>query len=140
MSDNKKRWIKRLIIIAIASILAIWVTVSRYNTIVEGTRVSAFHAVSDGLFVSGILNFGFGALIWISTTGFFDIFTYSAKAILYFFFPRSWMERMGMTPKGDFYEYKVKKQEKRKDPLLPMETLFLGIGFILVSLVLTIWA
>ena len=141
MSDNKKRWIKRIIIVVLASIISIWVTLYKYNTpMYDGTRVSVFHAISDGLFVAGFLNFGFGVLIWISTTGFFDIFGYSAKSILNFFLPRSWMERVGMTPKGDFYEYKVKKQEKRKDPLLPIETLFLGIGFILVSLVLTIWA
>ena len=140
MSDNKKRWIKRIIILVLATVITVWVSISRYNARLASDPISVFHAVSDGLFVAGFLNLGFGALIWISTTGFFDVFGYSAKSILNFFLPRSWMERAGMTPKGDFYEYKVKKQEKRKDPLLPIETLFLGIGFILVSLVLTIWA
>jgi hypothetical protein len=50
------------------------------------------------------------------------------------------MERMGMTRTGDFYEYKVKKQEKRKNKLVPYETLFMGVGFLVVSFVLMLLA
>ena len=135
MSDNKKKWIKRIIILVIDVILITLISISRYNTRLASDPINVFHAMSDGFFVTGFLNFGFGALIWISTTGFFDIFGYSAKSILNFFLPRSWMERMGMTPKGDFYEYKVKKREKRKEPLLPIETLWLGGAMILIALI-----
>lgn len=140
MSDNKKVWIKRIIILALSTILAVWLSVSRYNSRLASDPISVFHAVSDGLFISGFLNVGFGALIWISTTGFFDIFGYSGKAILNFFLPRSMMERMGMTRTGDFYEYKVKKLEKRKNKLVPYETLFMGVGFLVVSFVLMLLA
>ena len=135
MSDNKKKWIKRIIILVIDVILITLISISRYNTRLASDPINVFHAMSDGFFVTGFLNFGFGALIWISTTGFFDIFGYSAKSIFNFFLPRSWMERMRMTPKGDFYEYKVKKREKRKEPLLPIETLWLGGAMILIALI-----
>lgn len=135
MSDNKKKWIKRIIILVLDVILITWISISRYNTRLASDPINVFHAMSDGFFVTGFLNFGLGALIWISTTGFFDIFGYSAKSILNFFLPRSWMERMGMTPKGDFYEYKVKKKEKRKEPLLPIETLWLGGAMMLIALI-----
>ena len=94
MSDNKKKWIKRIIILVIDVILITWISISRYNTRLASDPINVFHAMSDGFFVTGFLNFGFGALIWISTTGFFDIFGYSAKSILNFFLPRSWMERI----------------------------------------------
>ena len=135
MSDNKKKWIKRIIILVLDVILITWISISRYNTRLASDPINVFHAMSDGFFVTGFLNFGLGALIWISTTGFFDVFGYSAKSILNFFLPRSWMERMGMTPKGDFYEYKVKRQEKRKEPLLPIETLWLGGTMMLIALI-----
>ena len=140
MSDNKKRWIKRIIILALSTALAIWISISRYNARLASDPISVFHAVSDGLFVPGFLNLGFGALVWISTTGFFDIFGYSGKAILNFFLPRSMMERMGMTNNTDFYEYKVKKQEKRRGKLAPYEMIVMGIGFLVVSVVLMLLA
>ena len=135
MSDNKKRWIKRIIILALATAITLWVTISRYQERLASDPINVFHAVSDGLFVSGFLNLGFGILIWVSSTGFFDIFGYSLKSFFNFFLPRSWSQ-----DKGTYYEYKVKKQERRKDPLLPMETLYMGIGFLVVSFVLTFFA
>lgn len=141
MSDNKKRWIKRIIILVLDTVLINWVAISRYNSRLASDPISVFHALSDGFFVTGLLNLGFGALIWISTTGFFDIFSYSAKSILNFFIPRSMMERMGMTrTSGDFYEYKVKKQEKRGEPWLPIETLGFGVILIVFALIFTFLA
>ena len=136
MNDNKKKWIKRLIILIIDVALIVWITVSRHGKILGDVTISTVHALSDGFFVVGLLNLGFGFLMWVSTTGFFDIFGYSAKAILNFFIPRSMLERMGRTDKtGDFYEYKVKKAEKRKNSLVPIETFWFGLAMILISLI-----
>ena len=36
-------------------------------------------AVSDGFAVAGLLFFGIGSLMWVSTTGFFDIFAFALR-------------------------------------------------------------
>ena len=137
MSDNKKKWIQRSILLVLDIALTVWIVVSRYGMTLGDVTISLFHALSDGFFVVGLLNLGFGILIRISMTGFFDIFGFSAKAILNFFIPRSMLERMGSTGKsGDFYEYKVKKAEKRKDASVPLETLWIGGSMVLISIIL----
>ena len=94
MSDNKKKWIQRSILLVLDIALTVWIVVSRYGATLGDVTISLFHALSDGFFVVGLLNLGFGILIRISMTGFFDIFGFSAKAILNFFIPRSMLERM----------------------------------------------
>lgn len=136
MYINKKKLIKRLIILVLDVALTVWVTVARFGKNLDDVTISLTHALSDGFFVVGFLNLGFGLLFWVSSTGFFDIFGYSAKAILNFFIPRSMLERMGgSTKSGDFYEYKVKKAEKRKNSLTLTELLWVGGGMILISLI-----
>ena len=133
MADNTMKWIKRLILLVVDLAIAGAIAYSRYvNPPIEG-GISLYYALADGFMVVGFLNFGFGALLWISTTGFFDIFGFSFKAILNFFIPRSMM-----TNKEDFYEYKVKKAEKRKDKPIPFETLFIGIAMILLAIVFNV--
>ncbi len=66
-------------------------------------------AVSDGCTVTGVLYLGMGAIMWVSTTGFFDIFGYAVKRGLHAILP-------GMVQPDDearFYEYKVKREGKR---------------------------
>ena len=84
--------------------------------------------LSDGLFVAGVLLTGFGMMVWISTTGFFDMFSYAGHSLLVLFSSlRSPKEH------ESFYDYKMKKEEKRGQakPYI----LIVGIGFILAALV-----
>ena len=130
MEDNKKKWIKRAILLVLDIVFTILVSRSRMINPPGGEPISIFHALADGFFVIGFFNFGFGALIWIGSTGFFDIFSYSFKAALNFFLPRRYVENT-----GDYYEYKVKKQEKRKNFLIPYEMLGIGVFMIVLSFV-----
>ena len=41
--------------------------------------------LSDGFFVIGLLATGFGLLIWVSTTGFFDIMGYAVMSVVVLF-------------------------------------------------------
>lgn len=133
MEDNKKKWIKRIILLVLDLSLAVGIAYSRYtNPTIEG-GISVFYALADGFIIIGFLNFGFGALLRISSTGFFDIFGFSAKAILNFFIPRAtW------TNKEDYYEYKVRKAEKRKDRPVSYDTLIIGIVMIVISIIFNI--
>lgn len=134
MNENKKKWIKRIVILAVDLVLAGFIAYSRYTNPPEMLEsISIFHALSDGFFPVGIFNFGFSALIWISSTGFFDIFGYSAKAILHFFLPR----RFTMDT-GGYYEYKVGKEEKRKKASVTRDTLWIGLAMIAIGIVCNI--
>ncbi|MBR3504910.1 MAG: DUF3899 domain-containing protein [Clostridia bacterium] len=68
--------------------------------------------LSDGFFAVGMVILSIGGLMWVATTGFFDMMTYSVRfglhALLGFFAP----ERR--KPRQDFYDYKVERETARK--------------------------
>ena len=83
--------------------------------------------LSDGFFVIGLLAAGMGMLIWVSTTGFFDIMGYGFKSLLVLFTPLK-------KPKDhiSFYDYKMLREGKRGKPRHAL--LASGVLFILLSL------
>lgn len=81
--------------------------------------------LSDGFFVSGLLLAGFGGLVWVSTTGFFDIFSYGFKSLLVLFSP---LKKPSDLEK--FYEYKLAKDAKRGKPQYSL----LVVGAICIAL------
>lgn len=87
-------------------------------------------AAGDGFTVAAVLYLGIGALIWISTTGFFDIFGYAVKKAAHALIP-------GMVEDntGRYYEYKIEKEEKRKG-FFEQFTLKLGVIFLIISAIL----
>ncbi len=89
-------------------------------------------AVSDGFTVAGLLYLCMGSLMWVSTTGMFDIFAYAFKKAAHALVP-------GMVDNDtkDFYEYKMDKKEKRK-AFTQHSALVVGAGFIALSLILTL--
>lgn len=80
-------------------------------------------ALCDGFFVSGVLFGGLGAMVWVSTTGFFDILGYGFKnlAVLIPFHHRRKYKH--------FYEYKAEQSAKRTKPQL----FLLIIGLVLIA-------
>lgn len=87
-------------------------------------------AVGDGFTVAAVLYLGIGSLMWISTTGFFDIFGYAVKKAAHALIPG-----MVNDDAGRYYEYKVEKEEKRKG-FLEHFTLKLGLLFLIISAIL----
>lgn len=91
-------------------------------------------AVSDGFTVAGLLYLCMGALMWVSTTGFFDIFGYAFKKAAHALIP-------GMVDNSpnNYYDYKIGKEGKRKG-FTQHSALVVGAGFIVISLILTaVW-
>lgn len=86
----------------------------------------SLRALSDGCFVTTILMGGMGVMMWVSTTGFFDIFSYAGKSLLVLFSPLKQPEKL-----KKFYEYKADKDEKRKKADYTL--LIVGAAFLLLS-------
>lgn len=124
--------------IGVAAALSAVLVIYRMETLPgnAGGRVMAF---SDSFFIVGMLYFCIGALLWVSTTGFFDIFSYAFRKGAHALIPGRISDTV-----GGFYEYKLEKQEKRKGNAKgrsgKLSTLFIGILMIAVSALFTaIW-
>jgi hypothetical protein len=129
--DNKyKKLISYGIALAVSAVAVVIVYFMRINNPPYGMDVMPpIQALSDGLFVAGMMFVSFGALMWISTTCVLDIIGYGFKSVLYLFTP---MQKD--KDEGGFYEYKLRQKEKRKG--VPFEYLWVGIAWVIVALIL----
>lgn len=121
---------KYLIQIGIGLIFAIGIAFYRMPQMEEGTA-GVMMAVSDGFTVIGLLYVGIGGLLFASSTGFFDFLGYAFQRGASVFFPRF---EQGIE---NYYEYKVKKQEERKEFSLK-STLLIGLGFVGIAVIFTV--
>ena len=98
------------------------------------TAADRIRIVCDGFSVTALLFLSMGFIVWVSTTGFFDIFGYALKKGAHALVPGLVREDV-----QDFYEYKLEKQGGRKKRG-EGSTLLLGLGFLLAGLILTgVW-
>ena len=86
--------------------------------------------LSDGLFVAGVLLTGLGMMVWISTTGFFDIFSYAFKSLFVLFSP---LKKAKEFP--HYYEYKCEKDAKREGKPISHTVLVVGLICLAASLI-----
>lgn len=137
MSDNQKperaggalSWISMLVQFIIALLLVGGVILLRGY---PDEAADQLLAIDDAFTVIALLYLCLGALFWVSTTGFFDIFSFAVRRALHAFIP-------GMVRDNtkDYYEYKEEHKEKRKKR--PLFTTFLvGVVLLIVSIALTI--
>ncbi len=82
--------------------------------------------LSDATFLSGSLLGGFGLLMLISTTGFFDVMAYGAKCFWTLFTPFAKEKRV-----QDYYAYKQEKAANRGKTR--WETFLVGVLLLAVS-------
>ena len=129
MGFNKKTFISVLVQLGIALAIALFTAVKQ-GFALAGEAYLNFRYFSDGCFVSAVLFAGMGCLFWVSTTGFFDIFSYGFKSLLVLFSP---LKRIKEHP--HYYEYKCEKDAKREGKPLTHTTLFVGIGMVALSLI-----
>lgn len=107
---EKKRWtkfVKWAIEIVIALGAASWIAGFRGFAWSNPFQLNARY-LSDGFFVIGLIMTGLGLLVWISTTGFFDMMSYGFRSLLVLFTSLK-KPKDHMT----FYDYKTARDEKR---------------------------
>ena len=110
--------------------LIIAVVIARNSGLSAGNTLSAnMGCLSDGFFVAGAFVGGPGLLMWISSTGFFDLFGYAMRSVRRIIMP-------GKLDHLSFYDYNLQKYDKREKPVRFVAITGLGCialaGFFLV--------
>jgi len=100
---------KYLVQAVVALALAVSVMMSRGAFAGGVTAADRIMAISDGFTVAALLFICMGILVWISTTGFFDIFSYAFKKAARVFVPGAYA---GET--ANYYTYVTGQKDKRK--------------------------
>ena len=90
-------------------------------------------AVADAFSITALLYLCIGALLFVSTTGFFDIFGYAVKRGAHALIPGIVHDNT-----GDYYEYLEEKKLKRKGHSLK-STLIAGVVLLAIGAFLTGW-
>lgn len=129
MGFNKKTLISMAVQLAVALVIGGMIASSQGLSAQKAAYLNC-RFLSDGLFVSGMIFTGMGLLLWISTTGFFDIFGYAMKSLLVLFTP---LKKAADHP--HYYEYKCEKDEKRKGKPITHTVLAVGVLTLVLSLV-----
>ena len=129
MGFNKKTFISIAVQLVIALVIAGMVA-SGQGFSLDGEAYLNCRYFSDGCFVSAVIFVGMGLLLWVSSTGFFDIFGYAMKSLLVLFTP---LKKASDHP--HYYEYKCEKEEKRKGKPITYTVLVVGVIVLALSLV-----
>ena len=129
----KKKLLQYGISTAVGAAISIWVMYMEGLFEIEGLTTDLIYMIlCDAFFVAGIFLALFGALVWISSTGFFDTFGFAFCTAAHLILP--FIKHDTQT----FYDYKTEKAEKRGDPKGFLA--IVGIGYLLVSTVfLILW-
>lgn len=130
-SSALRRWVWPLLTGTAMALLVGYLRQTDVSTMAAAGANQLVWCLSDGCFVAGLLLAGMGALLWISTTGFFDIFGYAMKSLLVLFSPLRAPEKH-----QKFLDYKAEREEKRRP--VGKETLAVGAGFLVLAAVLLV--
>ena len=96
------------------------------------TAADCLLAFCDGFSVSGVLLLCFGAMIWISNEGFFDVLSYAAQKGLHHLIPGRASEDL-----GSFYDYKISKANGKRAGsafLIVPGIVILAVGLVLMGI------
>ena len=126
MGFNKKMLISISIQLALAVTIAIGIAVLRGLSLSAAAYLN-WHYLCDGFFVSAVMFVGMGGLLWISDTGFFDIFGYAFKSIVHLLTPSKYDAQF---PR--YYDYKCEQNDKRQAK--PLNHTVVVVGIIVLGL------
>lgn len=127
MGFNKKTLISIGIQLAAAVVIAVLVAISQGMTLQQESYL-IFHHLCDGFFIVSVFFVGIGGLLWISATGFFDIFGYAVKSIASRFIPSKRDEEL-----PSYYDYKCEQNDKREGKPLTHTVIVAGLIILALS-------
>ncbi len=127
MKDKKTHASKKYVMASVTGAIIAFAIMYWRGIFEAQTAQEVMMTICDGFFVVGLLYAGFGLLLYAAHEGTLDIITYGLRSVLYLFAP------FKNRDEGGYYEYKMKKKERRKE--VPFFILWIGIVFILISVV-----
>ncbi len=125
---KKRAWIKYAVAFLIGAVMAALILWSRGAFSAALTAQELELHLSDAFFITGVLIFAAGALVFVSRNGAFDIFTYSVKYMLSLF-----KKQEPGKSRESFYEYKERLAAKEKTPCLFL--IVIGAAFLVAGAV-----
>ena len=128
MKENKNRW--AYITYIAVGVMGFFISAAIWQLFTETEPLKIVKILSDAFTLPGVLFIGIAVMGWISSKGTFDIFGYSVRGLFDLWKKESYYKT------ESFYDYRVKKDEKRKPFNLPM--LLVGCGFLLIGALLTV--
>ena len=129
MKLNKKTLLSIAVQLVIALVIALPVAMHQGFSM-DGDAALNCRWLSDGFFVSAVIFVGLGGLFWVSTTGFFDIFSYGFKSLFVLFSP---LKKVKEFP--HYYDYKCEKDAKREGKPITHTVLVVGLICLAASLI-----
>ncbi|MBR4503301.1 MAG: DUF3899 domain-containing protein [Clostridia bacterium] len=118
---------RSLLIAGAVSLLAVFL-IAFFRGLAPGCDAAgALSALCDGTFAVGAVLLGAGILSWVGQSGFFDIYSYGARAAWNRLTP--FVKGREATPR--YYDYKVKKDTERKPPM--KAPLIIGLVLLFLS-------
>ena len=122
---NKKKIIRIAAYFSAGLIVAFAVAATR-GLFTAGEIPEIRKTASDGCFVASVFLIGFGLLLFAGNGGTFDMLAYGVKSVFSVFQPAKKRKN-----RETFYEYRTRRQAKKKPFALPIVT---GCGFLVLSL------
>lgn len=132
--DKSFAGIKCLVQIGVALVMSLMFMEFRHAFDGGLTAEERIRGICDGISITAMLYISFGVLLWVSSTGFFDIFGYAVRKGAHAIIPG-----MGFDKPISYYDYKTEKTVKRKAKPI-RSTLLIGLGLFVISMVLVaVW-
>ena len=131
MKKKRKKYVVQIVIALLLSLIFMDFR-GAFDSEADGAK--RLMGMCDGFSMTAMLYVCFGCLLWVSTTGFFDIFSYAFRKGAHAIIPG-----MGFDKLGSYYDYKQDKIAQRNTKP-EYSTLFIGLGFLALSAVLVgVW-
>lgn len=131
MSDLRKQILKYGIATTVAGGMTA-LTLHLHGYAEAATLVDRYKILADAFTIPGVVLVMLAALIWVSTTGFFDGLSYAARQFGSLIIPLFGKKYTHLT----YYDYKMDRDEKRAHGYAFL--FFVGLVFVIVAVVFTI--
>lgn len=128
MNENSKLR-AYLINLAVAAVMAMSGMLA-WDLFAQTEPLAVIKILSDSFFLPGVLLVGASLIGWVASKGTFDMFGYTGHNFINMFKRDSYLKH------ESYYDYKAKKDEKRKPFNIPRT--LVGLGFLALGIIFTV--
>lgn len=128
LNENKK--LRAYLVNLTVAAAMCFISASAWGIFGATEAMSIVKILSDSFVLPGVLLIGVSLIGWVSSKGTFDIFGYTLRGFIGIFNRDTYYKH------ESFYDYRVRKDEKRKSLNLPR--LLVGVVFFLIGIALTV--